>query len=69
MQLKYSIHICFSEEDDCYLVSLPELTTQKYVTHGKTYEEALAMGLEVMEALVEIALERGEELPDIPKPD
>ena len=36
---KYRVNIIWSEEDDCYVVELPEFATeiQRYFTHGDTY--------------------------------
>lgn len=66
-KMKYRILIQWSDEDNCYLVSLPDLSQkQVWVTHGDTYEEALKHGLEVMEELILIAQEEGT-LPQIPE--
>ena len=51
MNLKYRINIVWSDENNCFLVSLPDFPGQKWVTHGDTYEEALKHGLEAMEEL------------------
>ena len=41
-ELKYTIVIQWSNEDKCYVVSLPDFTDiMKPCTHGDTYEEAL----------------------------
>lgn len=45
--------IVWSDEDDCYLVHLPDFPDQKFVTHGETYEEAAKNGQEVLELLLE----------------
>ena len=67
-KLIYRIIIQWSDEDNCYLVSLPDLSKeQKWVTYGDTYEEALKHGLEVMDELIYIAEVDGKELPPIPK--
>ena len=47
MNLPYTIIIQWSSEDKCYLVHLPEFPTQKYHTHGDTYEEAVKNAQEV----------------------
>jgi antitoxin HicB len=36
--MKYEMVICWSEEDDCYLVGFPDFPGQKWRTHGNTYE-------------------------------
>lgn len=62
--LKYRIVIQWSDEDNCFLVSLPDFKDeQQWVTHGETYEEALQNAVEVMDMLVEIYKEKGKTLP------
>lgn len=62
--LKYRILIQWSNEDNCFLVSLPDFKDeQQWVTHGKTYEEALQNAVEVMDILIEIYREKGKPLP------
>jgi predicted RNase H-like HicB family nuclease len=51
--LPYSMVIVWSDEDDCYLVHLPDFPEQKFRTHGETYEEAAKNGQEVLELLLE----------------
>jgi predicted RNase H-like HicB family nuclease len=52
MKSRYSIIIQWSDEDECYIVSLPEFG--KYArTHGDTYEEAVKNAQEVLELLIE----------------
>ena len=51
MNLRYRINIVWSDENNCYLVNLPDFPIQKWCTDGATYEEALKHGLEVMEEL------------------
>lgn len=67
--LKYRILIQWSDEDNCYLVALPDFPSeiQTWVTHGETYEEALRHGLEVMEELILIAQDEGKPLPKVPQ--
>ncbi len=65
MILRYSLLIRWSDEDNAFLVSLPELYGEgRYATHGDTYEDALRNGLEVMELLAESLTEGGQALPD-----
>ncbi len=45
--------IVWSDEDDCYLVHLPDFPEQRFRTHGETYEEAAKNGQEVLELLLE----------------
>ena len=53
MKSPYSILIQWSEEDRCYVVSIPEFTNYyQPVTHGETYEEALKNAQEVLEMMI-----------------
>jgi antitoxin HicB len=52
MKNHYSILIQWSDEDQCYIVSLPEFGKYAH-THGDTYEEALKNAQEVLEMLIE----------------
>ena len=52
-KLPYSMVIVWSDEDDCYLVHLPDFPEQRFRTHGETYEEAARNGQEVLELLLE----------------
>lgn len=63
MNLPYTIIIQWSSEDKCYLVHLPEFPTQKYHTHGNTYEEAIKNAQEVIEMLIAEYQEDGKPLP------
>ena len=66
-RMKYTIVIQWSEADNCFVVFLPEFeTVLQPVTHGETYEEAFQNAQEVLELLVESALEAGQTLP-VPK--
>jgi len=58
----YSMVIQWSDEDQTFVVSLPEfgLFCQ---THGDTYAEAVQNGEQVIEMLVSSAKDRGEALP------
>ncbi len=47
MNTHYSILIQWSEEDKCYVASLPEFGPYAR-THGETYEEALKNAKEVL---------------------
>ena len=62
--LKYRIVIQWSDEDNCFLVSLPDFKDeQQWVTHGETYQEALENAVEVIDMLVEIYQEKDKTLP------
>jgi len=62
---QYSMLIEWSEEDQAYLVTLPEWSSQVVmpVTHGDTYSEAVENGQEVLEMLINDAKRNGEPLP------
>lgn len=64
-RIKYRVNIIWSDEDDCYVVELPEFATeiQRYFTHGNTYEEALGNAKEVLELLIESYQAEGKPLP------
>ncbi len=63
--LHYSMVIEWSDEDQAYLVILPEWSNNVLMpaTHGSTYGEAVQRGLEVLEMLVKDAAKNGESLP------
>ena len=64
-QPHYSMLIQWSDEDQAYLVTLPEWEGRVFgpVTHGDTYEEAVRNGREAMAALIASAERHGESLP------
>ncbi|MBD2604719.1 type II toxin-antitoxin system HicB family antitoxin [Scytonema hofmannii FACHB-248] len=63
--MKYTIVIKWSEEDQCYVVLLPEFTSvMQPCTHGDTYEEAVKNAQEVLEMLISSALQDSEPLPE-----
>ena len=55
----------WSEEDQAYLVTLPEWADRVIMpaTHGRTYAEAVQHGQEVLEMLVNSAIRDAEPLP------
>ena len=61
--MKYTIVIQWSDEDNAYVVSLPEWGDSIH-THGDTYEEALERGKELIEGLVEVRTQAGQALPE-----
>jgi predicted RNase H-like HicB family nuclease len=61
MNSQYSMLIQWSDEDQAYIVTLPEFPTCH--THGETYEEAVKNGEEVLKLIAEAYQERGEPLP------
>jgi antitoxin HicB len=58
---RYSIIIEWSDEDNAYIVTLPEFPHCH--THGSTREEALQHGQEVLELVIESDIELGRPLP------
>ena len=67
MNHKYQITIVWSQEDECYLAYLPDFADEimQPVTHGDTYEKAVANAKEAIESLI-IAYEADNE--PLPKP-
>ena len=65
-RLRYSILVQWSDEDQAYLVTLPEWADRVFnpVTNGTTYEEAVKHGHEALAALVESAQLRSDPLPE-----
>lgn len=63
MKSHYTIVIQWSDEDECFVVSLPEWGELCH-THGSSYEEALTNAEEVLELLIESAIAHGESLPE-----
>jgi predicted RNase H-like HicB family nuclease len=51
---RYSMLIRWSEEDQAYLVTVPELSG--CITHGNTYEEAVKQGQDAIETWIDGAL-------------
>ena len=62
MICRYSMLIQWSDEDQVYVVTLPEFGG--CMTHGETYEEAARMGLEALESLIEVYQADGWPLPE-----
>jgi predicted RNase H-like HicB family nuclease len=64
-QLRYSMVIEWSDEDQAYLVTLPEWADHVLtpVTHGDTYNEAVQRGQEVLAMLIGSARADGQPLP------
>jgi predicted RNase H-like HicB family nuclease len=58
----YSMVIEWSDEDNAYIVSLPEWGDLVH-THGETYAEAVAMGEELLAGLIASRQQHGESLP------
>ncbi len=61
--LKYQMLIQWSDEDECFLVALPDFPGQQWRSHGDTYQEAVTNGIEALESLAIAYQSMGEELP------
>ena len=62
--MQYTVLIQWSDEDNCFVVSLPDFTDiMQPCTHGDTYIEAIQNAQEVLEMLVESALKNRNPLP------
>ncbi len=62
---KYSMIIQWSEEDQLFLVTIPEFSDRIVMpcTHGKTRAEAINNGEEVIELYLEVYQLEGEFIP------
>ncbi|HYP40041.1 MAG TPA: type II toxin-antitoxin system HicB family antitoxin [Chloroflexia bacterium] len=58
---RYSMIIEWSNEDEAYIVTVPELPG--CVTHGNTYEEAVRQGQDAIEGWIGVAQELGRPVP------
>ncbi|HEV2237710.1 MAG TPA: type II toxin-antitoxin system HicB family antitoxin [Ktedonobacterales bacterium] len=63
--LHYTMLIEWSDEDQAFLVTLPEWadSVNTPTTHGATYEEAVRNGHEALQDLIALAHERGAPIP------
>jgi predicted RNase H-like HicB family nuclease len=59
---RYSMMINWSDEDQAYIVCVPEFGTGAK-THGATFTEAVRMGEDLIESLIQWAEEEGVTLP------
>lgn len=61
MSYHYSLLIQWSEEDQLYLVTIPEFSdlAMQPCTYGKTYEEAVRNAQEAIEGYLEYCQEEG----------
>lgn len=58
---RYSMIIEWSDEDQAYIVTVPELPGCR--THGDTYEEATRQGQDAIESWIMVAEELGRPVP------
>jgi predicted RNase H-like HicB family nuclease len=61
MSIKYELIIFWSEDDDAYVVEVPELSG--CMADGATYEDAVANAQQVIREWIETARELGREIP------
>ena len=59
--LRYSMVIAWSDDDQAFIVTVPELPG--CVAHGATYEEAVATGHQVIAGFVEALRAWGDPVP------
>lgn len=57
----YSMNIQWDEDDEIYIVTVPELPGCR--THGKTYEEAIQQAQDAIESWIMVAQEQGRPVP------
>ena len=62
--IKYELIIYWSEDDDAYIVEVPELSG--CMADGRTYNEAIQNALIVIEEWIDTAKELGRDVP-VPK--
>ena len=62
MKTKYAYPAIFMKEETGYFVRFPDI--MPCYTEGKTIEDAVINAKDVLESRIEVALERGEKLPE-----
>ncbi|MEF8794148.1 MAG: type II toxin-antitoxin system HicB family antitoxin [Thiohalorhabdus sp.] len=62
MSIRYELIIYWSDEDQAFVVEVPELPG--CMADGTTYEEAVANAKTVIEEWIETAKEQGREIPE-----
>jgi len=63
MKGKYKIVIEWSQEDQCYVVSLPDFDIMQPCTHGDSYQEALDNAQDVIYLLENVYEQKQKPLP------
>lgn len=62
--MNYTVIIQWSQEDECFVVFLPEFEdVMQPVTHGESYEAAIKNAQEVIDLLIDSYREEGKALP------
>ena len=66
MSVQYGMVLQWSEADQCFVVILPDFAevVKQPCTDGKTYQEAVTHGQEVIESLIEMFQDEGKSLPE-----
>lgn len=62
MSIKYELIIYWSDEDESFVVEVPELPG--CMADGETYEQAVANAQQVIEEWIETARELGRSIPE-----
>ncbi len=62
MSIKYELIVYWSEEDESFVVEVPELPG--CIIDGKTYEQAVANSQQVIEEWIETAHDLGRPIPE-----
>lgn len=62
MDFKYSLDLCWSDEDDCYIARIPEFPGLS--AFGDSPEEAVAEAKSAAQGFIEVLREDGDEIPD-----
>ena len=64
--MRYTIEVKWSDEDQTYVVLLPEWEARYLmpVASGKTYEEAMVRGVNALENIIADAQAHGDPLPE-----
>jgi predicted RNase H-like HicB family nuclease len=61
MSIKYELIIYWSDEDDCFIVEVPELAG--CMADGKTYTEAVTNAEIIIQEWIETAKDLGRQIP------
>jgi predicted RNase H-like HicB family nuclease len=61
--LKYTMLIQWSEEDQLYLVHFPDFPQQHFLTHGKSYPEAASNGQDALSGLIVVLRDQNRPIP------
>lgn len=61
MKSKYEISICWSDEDDAYVATVPDLPG--CMADGASYQEGLAAAERAIELWIQTARELGRDIP------